>query len=97
MVCGPCQAFSVTGAGAAGAGLRMNTFRADRRWSKPRRYSLFSGALTFALLLAFGAELFDGWNGLVQRVLILIPLVWIALLGAHLVEVAGAERAVHAR
>ena len=65
-------------------------------WSKLRRYSLLSGALTFALLLVFGAELFDGWNGLVQRVLIPIPLL-IAVLGAHLVEIAGAGRAVHTR
>jgi hypothetical membrane protein len=58
-------------------------FRTDSRWSKFRRYSLLTGALTFALLLVFGAELFDGWNGLVQRVLILVPVVWIAVLGAH--------------
>ena len=43
-------------------------FRTDSRWSKLRRYSLVSGTLTLALLLVFGAELFDGWNGLVQRV-----------------------------
>jgi hypothetical protein len=42
--------------------------------------------------LVFGAGFFDGWNGLVQRVLILVPLVWIAVLGAHLVEIAGAGR-----
>ena len=40
----------------------------------------------------FGAELFAGWNGLVQRVLILVPLVWIAVIGARLVEIAGAGR-----
>ena len=63
-------------------------FKSDSRWSKLRRYSLLTGALTLALLFVFGAEFFDGWNGLVQRVLILVPLVWIAVLGAHLVEIA---------
>jgi hypothetical protein len=53
-----------------------------------------SGALTLALLVVFGAELFAGWNGLVQRVLILVPLVWIAVIGAHLVEIAGAGRLI---
>ncbi len=67
-------------------------FRSDSRWSKLRRYSLLSGALTLALLVVFGAELFAGWNGHVQRVLILVPLVWVAVLGAHLVKIAGAGR-----
>ncbi len=67
-------------------------FRADSRWSGLRRYSLLTGALTLALLLLFGAEVLAGWNGLVQRVLILVPLAWIAVLGAHLVEIAGVGR-----
>lgn len=54
--------------------------------------SLLTGAVTLALLLVFGAELSDGWNGLVQRVLILVPLVWIAVLGTHLLEIATAQR-----
>ena len=70
-------------------------FRADSGWSKLRRYSIVSGALTLALLLVFGAELFNGWNGLVQRVLMLVPLVWMAVLGVHLVQIAGAEAPAH--
>ena len=53
-----------------------------------RRYSLVTGALTLALLIVFGAEPFDGWNGIVQRVLVAVPLVWIAVLGAHLMQIA---------
>ena len=45
-------------------------FRADNRWSNLRRSSLITGALTFALLLAFGAKAVSGWNGLVQRLLL---------------------------
>ena len=63
-------------------------FRADGRWSMLRSFSLFTGALTLALLIVFGAEPFDGWNGLVQRVLVAVPLVWIAVLGAHLMQIA---------
>ena len=63
-------------------------FGTDSRWSMLRRYSLFTGALTLALLIVFGAEPFDGWHGLVQRVLVAVPLVWIAVLGAHLMQIA---------
>jgi hypothetical protein len=66
-------------------------FRADSRWSDLRRYSLLSGALTLALLVVFGAELFAGRNGLVQRVLTLVPLVWIAVLGARLARLSALE------
>ena len=64
-------------------------FRTDSRWSMLRRYSLLTGALTLALLVVFGAEPFDGWNGLVQRVLVAVPLVWIAVLGTRLVQIAS--------
>ena len=70
-------------------------FRADSRWRELRRYSLLTGALTLALLVVFGAELFAGWNGLVQRVLTVVPLVWIAVIGAHLVQIAGAGPPTH--
>jgi hypothetical membrane protein len=59
-------------------------FRADRRWSDLRRYSLVTGALAFALLLVALAETFEGWNGLVQRVLLAVLLLWIAVLGTRL-------------
>ena len=56
-------------------------FRTDSRWSNLRRYSLATGALAIALLLVFGAEPFDGWNGLVQRVLLAVLLVWVVCWG----------------
>jgi len=69
-------------------------FRADSRWSGLRRYSLWTGALTLALLLVFGAEPFAGWNGLVQRVLMLVPLIWIVVVGTRLVKISRAESLV---
>ena len=64
-------------------------FRADSRWSDLRRYSLLTGALTFALLLVALAEPFEGWNGLIQRVVLALPLLWIAVLGTRLARPTG--------
>src|SRR5215467_14021021 len=65
-------------------------FRRDRRWRNLRRYSLVTGALTLVLLLVFGGGSFSGWNGLAERILVTIPLVWIAVLGTRLVRNAVA-------
>jgi hypothetical membrane protein len=59
-------------------------FRRDRRWSGLRTYSIVSGTLTFALLVLFGTGALPGWNGLVQRVFVAVPLIWIAALGLRL-------------
>jgi hypothetical membrane protein len=59
-------------------------FKTDSRWSNLRRYSLATGAITLALVLVFAADPFDGWNGLVQRALHVVPLVWVAVLGTRL-------------
>ena len=69
-------------------------FRADSRWRDLRRYSLVTGALTFALLLVALAEAFNGWNGLIQRVTLAVPLLWTAVLGTRL---AGASNQPLAR
>jgi hypothetical membrane protein len=65
-------------------------FRRDSRWRDLRRYSLVTGAVTFALLLVFGGDSFSGWNGLAERILVTIPLVWIAVLGTRLARNAAA-------
>jgi hypothetical membrane protein len=65
-------------------------FRTDSRWSDLRRYSLVTGALTFGLLLVALAEVFEGWNGLLQRVLLAVPLLWIAVLGTRLARASTA-------
>jgi len=63
-------------------------FRGDGRWRDLRRYSLASGGVTLVLLLVFGGEPFSGWNGLAERILVTIPLVWIAVLGTRLARIA---------
>ena len=63
-------------------------FRGDGRWRDLRRYSLASGGVTLVLLLVFGGDTFSGWNGLAERILVTIPLVWIAVLGTRLARIA---------
>jgi uncharacterized protein DUF998 len=65
-------------------------FRTDGRWINLRRYSLITGVLAFALALMVGGEAFDGWNGLLERALVAVTFVWIAVLGWRLAEIAGA-------
>ena len=54
-----------------------------------RRYSLLTGALTFALILVALSEALEGWNGLIQRVVLALPLLWIAVLGTRLARPTG--------
>ena len=53
-----------------------------------RTYSLLSGVLTLALLVLYGTGAVDGWNGLVQRVFVTVPWIWIAVLGLRLRRLA---------
>ncbi len=64
-------------------------FRTDSRWSNLRRYSLATGALALVLLVVFGVEPFDGWNGLVQRVLLAVLVLWVVVLGMRLAQIAS--------
>jgi hypothetical membrane protein len=66
-------------------------FRRDSRWRSLRRYSLATGAVTLVVLLVFGGDSFSGWNGLAERILIAIPLVWIAVIGTRLAQIAVAS------
>jgi hypothetical membrane protein len=65
-------------------------FRRDPSWRDLRAYSFVSGILTLALLVLFAAGAIDGWNGLVQRVFLAVPLVWIMVLGIRLRRLAAA-------
>jgi hypothetical membrane protein len=71
-------------------------FRRDPRWRDLRAYSIVSGILTLALLVLFGTSAIDGWNGLVQRVFLAVPLVWIMVLGIRLRRLANDHSALPA-
>jgi hypothetical membrane protein len=64
-------------------------FRCDSSWRDLRAYSIVSGLLTLALLVLFGSDAIDGWNGLIQRVFLAVPLVWIMVLGIRLRRLAN--------
>jgi hypothetical membrane protein len=59
-------------------------FKRDPVWRDLRVYSLVSGALTLALLAMFIVEPIDGWTGLVQRLFLTVPSVWIGIVGMRL-------------
>jgi hypothetical membrane protein len=63
-------------------------FAQDPHWRDLRTYSLLSGVLTLALLVLYGTGAVDGWNGLVQRVFVTVPWIWIAVLGLRLRRLA---------
>jgi hypothetical membrane protein len=71
-------------------------FRRDPSWRDLRAYSIFSGSLTLALLVLFVAGPIAGWNGLVQRVFLAVPLVWITVLGIRLRRLADERVALPA-
>src|SRR6478672_7783471 len=50
--------------------------------------------LVVALLVLFIAGPIDGWNGLIQRVFLAVPLVWITVLGIRLRRLANDHRAL---
>ncbi len=69
-------------------------FRRDPSWRDLRAYSIVSGILTLALLVLFGTGAIDGWNGLVQRVFLIVPLVWSMVVGIRLRRLAGDHSAL---
>ncbi len=68
-------------------------FGRDARWHDLRWYSITSGALTFALLFLYGSGAIGGWNGLVQRVFLAVPFIWVAMLGLRMRQLAVAPAA----
>jgi hypothetical membrane protein len=70
-------------------------FGRDATWHDLRWYSISSGALTFALLVLYGSGAIGGWNGLVQRVFLAVPFIWIAVLGLRMRRLAVAPAASH--
>jgi hypothetical membrane protein len=71
---------------AAAQLVAARAFRRDAAWRDLRLYSIVSGIATFALLVLFASEVVENSNGLVQRVFIAVPLVWIGVLGVRLIR-----------
>jgi hypothetical membrane protein len=75
--------------------LCARAFRQDPQWRDLRTYSLVSGVLTLALLVLYIADAIDGWNGIVQRIFLAVPWIWIVVLGLRLLrlETPGSQPA----
>ena len=56
------------------------------QWRDLRTYSLVSGVLTLVLLVLYISEPIDGWNGIVQRIFLAVPWIWIVVLGLRLLR-----------
>jgi hypothetical membrane protein len=63
-------------------------FGQAREWRDLRTYSLLTGVLTLALLVLYGTGAIDRWNGIVQRIFVAVPWIWIAVLGLRLRRLA---------
>lgn len=68
-------------------------FRLDAGWNHLRPYSLISATLTAALLLLYGSQALGESNGLVQRVFVAVPLLWVGVTGTRLVQTARRTKA----
>ena len=69
-----------------------SAFRRDERWQNLRGYSIITGLVGFVLLVLFVTEAAGSWNGLLQRVFVSVPFLWIALLGLRLTRVSAGQR-----
>jgi hypothetical membrane protein len=61
-------------------------FRRDEHWQNLRGYSVATGLVGFVLLVLFVTEAAGSWNGLLQRVFVSVPFLWIAVLGFRLTQ-----------
>ena len=59
-------------------------FGADPAWARLRALALATSLVTAALLAVFWSEVLEPWNGIVQRVVVTIPLAFMAALAVHL-------------
>jgi len=66
--------------------------RADE-WRDLRMYSIVTGLITFALLVLYVTGVGGSENGLVQRVFVSVPFLWIGVLGHRLTRVSGPRHA----
>jgi Protein of unknown function (DUF998) len=58
-------------------------FQRDERWRDLRTYSVISSVASVALLVLFGTGVTRDWNGLMQRIFLALPLVWIVVVGVR--------------
>ena len=67
------------------------SFRREQSWRNLSAYSMITGVLGLVLLIAFVTGVAGSYNGLVQRLFVTVPFLWIAVLGARLIRVSRAQ------
>jgi hypothetical membrane protein len=57
-------------------------------WRDLRAYSITTGVVGLVLLVLLFSGIAESWTGVVQRVLVTVLLLWIAILGARLIRLS---------
>jgi hypothetical membrane protein len=63
-------------------------FRGDESWRDLRAYSITTGVVGVVLLVLLFSGVAASWTGVVQRVLVTVLLLWVAILGARLIQLS---------
>jgi hypothetical membrane protein len=62
--------------------------RGDESWRDLRAYSITTGVVGLGLLVLLFSGVTGSWTGVVQRVLVTVLLLWVAILGARLIRLS---------
>jgi len=65
-----------------------NRLKHDQRWRGYRFYSLATGVLTVIVGFVFFSNTIEGWMGLLQRIALGVPLLWIEVMAIKLLRLS---------
>jgi hypothetical protein len=60
-------------------------FRGDESWRDLRAYSIITGVVGLVLLVLLFTSVAESWGGVLQRVMMTLLLLWVAIVGARLI------------
>jgi hypothetical membrane protein len=63
-------------------------FRGDQSWRDLRAYSIITGVVGLVLLVLLFTSVAESWGGVLQRVMMTLLLLWVAILGARLIRLS---------
>lgn len=63
-------------------------FRGDESWRDLRAYSIITGVVGLVLLVLLFTSVAESWGGVLQRVMMTLLLLWVAILGARLIRLS---------